>query len=129
MWDDDVFSRYPDLNDDIFSRHPDLYTGFDSPDLMTTLNTQAFQDGGNFAVAVETGSIAQNLTAEPGFLSTPEGVGMVGDMVGASINAIAEANWARKGQDKLSELPEKTQERIRNKAAVKHGIKKKKKKR
>ena len=134
MWDDlkmdDDYNWLSDPEVSFFDTIPSTtFIGFNSTELGTTLNTQAFQEGGNFARAVETGSIAQNLAAEPGFLSTPEGVGMVGDMVGASINAIAEANWARKGQDKLSELPEKTQERIRNKAAVKHGIKKKKKKR
>ena len=52
------------------------FIGFDSPELATTLNTQAFQHGGrlnNFSSAIETGSIAQNLAAEPGFLSTAAG--------------------------------------------------------
>ncbi len=130
---DDIFSRYPDLDDDIFSRHPDLYTGFDSPDLMTTFNTQAFQDGGDFAVAVETGSIAQNLTAEPEFLSTAAGQQlllkgglMLAQMVLGAIDKPKQPTTSELDMGKQKEIRKRGTEKYFGKASPK---KKKKKKR
>ena len=107
--------------DDIFSRHPDLYTGFDSPELATTLNTQAFQEGGNFAVAVETGSIAQNLTSEPGFLSTAAGQQMLlkgGLMLAQMVMGAID----KPKESKPKPLDKKIVKRIKKKKKKKYGL-------
>ena len=100
------------------------FIGFDSPELATTLNTQAFQHGGrlnNFSSAIETGSIAQNLAAEPGFLSTASGQQlllkgglMLAQMVMGAIDKPKES--------KPKPLDKKIVKRIKKKKKKKYGL-------
>ena len=100
------------------------FIGFDSPELATTLNTQAFQHGGrlnNFSSAIETGSIAQNLAAEPGFLSTAAGQElllkgglMLAQMVMGAIDKPKES--------KPKPLDKKIVKRIKKKKKKKYGL-------
>ena len=109
------------------------FIGFDSPELATTLNTQAFQHGGrlnNFSSAIETGSIAQNLAAEPGFLSTAAGQQLLlkGGLMLAQMVLGATGATGKPKQPKREPLDPDKAKKIRNEAKNRHGLKRKKKK-
>jgi len=126
MWDDlkmdDDYNWLSDPEVSFFDTIPSTtFIGFNSTELGTTLNTQAFQEGGNFARAVETGSIAQNLAAEPGFLSTASGQElllkgglMLAQMVMGAIDKPKES--------KPKPLDKKIVKRIKKKKKKKYGL-------
>ena len=98
------------------------FIGFNSPDLMTTYNTQALVGGhfNDFSSAIQAGSAAENVAADPGFFGSAAGQQLLlkgGLMI---LGMVTEA--MNKPEQSTKPLDKKKVKEIRKKKKKKYGL-------